>query len=314
MAESAGVLSLGEVIYQHPLAYLLGLEGLALLRGWAGDFDQEFVEARLAEVRRLLDEKALTEHPGVRVGRGDSRTGYAQWAASYDEPRNGLFDLDEPIVRPLFDAVAPGVALDAACGTGRFAELLACRHQVIGIDGSPEMLERARVRVPAGDFRLGTLDQLPVPDGSVDLVTSALALSHVPDLGPVLREFARALRPGGHVIISDVHPQLIFLGSVVKSLGPDGEPGLVPTYRHSAGDLLRAALPHGFRLRHCEEAPGPSTQADQPAPHDPLRDDLRPGPWADWPWSLMSLVPAAAGAAGDGPAIVVWHFTLEPGS
>ncbi|GAB3739833.1 class I SAM-dependent methyltransferase [Microlunatus parietis] len=302
------------MIYQHPLAYLLGLEGLALLRGWAGDFDQEFIEARLAEVRRLLDEPALTQHPGVPVGRGDSGTGYAQWASTYDEPRNGLFDLDEPIVRPLLDAVAPGVALDAACGTGRFAELLAARHQVIGVDGSPEMLERARVRVPAADFRLGDLDQLPVPDVSVDLLTTGLALSHVPDLRPVLTEFARALRPGGHLIIADVHPELILLGSVVKSLGPDGEPGLVPTYRHSAGDLLRAALPHGFRLRHCEEAPVRPTHADQSAPRDPMPDDLDPGPWADWPWSLMGLIPAAAGAVGQGPAITVWHFTLEPGS
>jgi len=43
------------VIYQHPLAYLLGLEGIALLRAWAGDFDKDFAEARLAELRALLD-------------------------------------------------------------------------------------------------------------------------------------------------------------------------------------------------------------------------------------------------------------------
>lgn len=300
------------MIYQHPLAYLIGLEGLALLRGWAGDFDQAFVEARLAEVRRLLGEKALIEHPGVRVGRGTNETGYAQWATSYDEPRNGLFDLDEPIVQPLFDAAAPGVALDAACGTGRYAELLTGRHRLIGVDGSPEMLERARVRVPAADFRLGTLDQLPLPDGSVDLVTTALALSHVPELRAVLGEFARVLRPGGRVIISDVHPELIFLGSVVKALGPDGEPGLVPTYRHSAGDLLRAALPHDFRLRLCEEAPPRSPGEDRPQPSEPMADDLEPGPWTDWPWSLMNLAPAAARAAGEAPAIVVWMFTLEP--
>lgn len=39
------------VIYQHPLAYLLGLEGVALLRTFAGDFDREFGEARIAEIR-----------------------------------------------------------------------------------------------------------------------------------------------------------------------------------------------------------------------------------------------------------------------
>ena len=71
------------MIYQHPLAYLLGLEGIALLRGWAGDFDQEFVEARLAEVRRLLAADALANHDGVMVERGDTLTGYRRWAATY---------------------------------------------------------------------------------------------------------------------------------------------------------------------------------------------------------------------------------------
>jgi hypothetical protein len=47
------------VIYQDPVAYLLGLEGIALLDAWAGDHDREFTEARLAEIRRLLDDEKL---------------------------------------------------------------------------------------------------------------------------------------------------------------------------------------------------------------------------------------------------------------
>src|SRR2546421_4462926 len=112
------------MIYQHPLAYLLGLEGIALLRGWAGDFDKEFVDRRLAEVRRLLDSDAVAGHAGVMVARGDTLTGYRQWAPTYDEPRNSLFDCDEPVMHELIDALPPGDALDAACGTGRYAEYL----------------------------------------------------------------------------------------------------------------------------------------------------------------------------------------------
>ena len=52
------------MIYRHPLAYLLGLEGIALLLAWAGDYDRAFVEARLAEVRRLLNDEALASHAG----------------------------------------------------------------------------------------------------------------------------------------------------------------------------------------------------------------------------------------------------------
>jgi hypothetical protein len=43
------------VIYQHPLAYLLGLEGVALLRAFNGEYDRDFTEARLAEIRALLE-------------------------------------------------------------------------------------------------------------------------------------------------------------------------------------------------------------------------------------------------------------------
>jgi 2-polyprenyl-3-methyl-5-hydroxy-6-metoxy-1,4-benzoquinol methylase len=123
------------MIYQHPLAYLLGLEGVALLRAWAGDFDKDFVDRRLAEVRRLLDAEAIAGHDGVMVDRGDTLTGYRRWAATYDEPRDSLFDCDEPVMHQIIDSLAPGEALDAACGTGRYAEYLAGRgHRVVGVD------------------------------------------------------------------------------------------------------------------------------------------------------------------------------------
>lgn len=293
-------------VFQHPLAYLLGIEGIALLRAWAGDYDKEFVEARLDDVRRLLDNESLAKHEGVFVNRCDTLTAYRQWAPTYDEPRNGLFDVDEPIVHEILDAQSVGLALDAACGTGRFAAYLAeRRHQVIGVDSSPDMLDRARQRVPEGEFLLGELQQLPLPDDAVDLIVSGLALSHVPALGPVMAEFARVLRPGGSLVISDTHPGLIIRGSVVKALGPAGEPGLVRTYRHSAGDFLRAALPVGLQVKRCEEPQsGSGNQSPPPAP------EITVGDWQDWPWTLMKLIPAACWAAA-APSTIIWHFQLD---
>ena len=206
------------MIYQHPLAYLLGVEGLALLRAWAGDYDEAFVGARLAEVRRLLDEPVLADHAGVAVRRGDLPGAYRRWSATYDAPRNSLFDSDEPVMQEILEALPAGTVLDAACGTGRYAAYLAAQgHRVLGVDSSPEMLHRARVRVPQGRFLRGELHRLPVADGAVDVVVCALALVHVPTLAPVMAEFARVLRPGGHLAISDVHRDLVMLGSVVHS-------------------------------------------------------------------------------------------------
>lgn len=58
-----------------------------------------------------------------------------------------------------------GIALlDAACGTGRFADFLAKRgHRVIGVDSSPDMLAYARRRVPGGEFHLGELERPAEP-------------------------------------------------------------------------------------------------------------------------------------------------------
>jgi SAM-dependent methyltransferase len=164
------------VIYQDPLAYLLGLEGVALLDAYAGDHDREFTQARLAEIRRLLDDENLRDR-GVLVERVSTASAYQQQAAGYDaEAGGGLFATDETIVAECLSGREPGVALDAACGTGRYAEFLATRgHQVIGVDSSPDMLAYARRRVPDGEFHVAELDRLPLADDSVDVIVCALA-------------------------------------------------------------------------------------------------------------------------------------------
>lgn len=288
------------------------MEGIALLRAWGGDFDEEFVHARLDEVRRLLDDPALNG-PGVAVLRGDTQTAYRQWVDEYDAQQryenpfgSAMFGRAERVIQEILDGRPAGLALDAACGTGRVARYLReLGHQVIGVDSSPDMLASARKQTPDADFREGVLESLPLPDDSVDVAVTSLALCHVPDLGPVMSEFARVLRPGGDLVIADVHVELVFRGSVVKALGPDGEPGLTATYRHQPTDYLRAALAAGLRVRRCEEQA--VTYPDGPLP-EPTTD---PGPWADWPWSLSALIPAAARAGWSTPETIVWHFQWD---
>jgi SAM-dependent methyltransferase len=180
---------------------------------------------------------------------------------------------------------------------------------VVGVDSSADMLAVARARLPHSEFVVGSIDNLPVPDSSADLVVCALALAHVPELGVVMAEFARVLRTGGHLVISDAHHELIFRGSVVRALTATDEPGLAATYRHTPGDFLRAALPAGFQVRRCEEPRG-SRAHDERAPSRPAVADVPLGTWHDWPWSLLPVIPDAVRAAWATPSVIVWDFEL----
>jgi ubiquinone/menaquinone biosynthesis C-methylase UbiE len=294
------------MIYQHPLAYLLGLEGVALLHAFAGDYDRDFTEARLAEIRALLD-SADQLGSGTAIRPIPLVEGYVAWADVYDQPGNQLIDLEQPIVWEILDGLPRGTALDAACGTGRHADYLArLGHAVIGVDTSPEMLAVAAAKVPGAEFREGDLHQLPVPDRHVDVVVCALALTHVPELAPVLAEFVRVLRPGGHLVISDSRGLLGYFGSPVVTALPGGEFGYLPHRNRLTSDYLAAALPMGLQVRRCEEPRRPYPLIDPEALPDAVPADEPPDIW-----SLHSWCPAATNAAyRDNPAAIVWHFQL----
>ncbi|GIF46623.1 methyltransferase family protein [Asanoa ferruginea] len=241
--------------YRHPAAFLLGMEGLALHRAFAGEFDAAFVEARLAEVRAILaaDERGSLG-AGDHVGETDTVAGYRIWARTYDEPGNPLIDVEEPVVRELLAGLAPGRAVDAACGTGRHAfSLAAAGHAVVGVDSSPDMLAVARRTVPGALFVRGDARRLPVADGSVDLVTCALALTHLPALEPAFAEFARVLRPGGHLVTSDIHWQSLYLGGIASTVDDSGVESRMPASRFRPSDYVTAALGAGLTVRACRE-------------------------------------------------------------
>jgi SAM-dependent methyltransferase len=101
---------------------LIAVEGLALLRSlYDGGDDQ--ADRRLADVRGLLDDDAFS--PADLILEADAHDGYRSWAETYDQADNPVIALEQAAVWPMLDSLPPGLAHDAACGTGRHARHLA---------------------------------------------------------------------------------------------------------------------------------------------------------------------------------------------
>jgi len=293
-------------IHQNPLAYLLGLEGAALMRAFAGEHDAEFTQARIAEVRALLD-RADELGDGVDLEPMSCPEGYDVWAPHYDGPGNTFFAMDESVILPILDTLPPGDAIDAMCGTGRYAVHLAERgHRVRGFDTSPGMLHLARAKLPDAEFGLADVALLPVDDASADVVVNALAINHVEDLGPAFAEAARVLRPGGHLLLCSMVGY--FAGSRLSPFlerDSSGRIGYIREWNHSTGDFLRAGLDAGFGVLACRELVG-DVSPDENVGEVEATPGVPMSIWQLHPW-----VPGAAHAVRDDRVcLVVWHFRL----
>jgi len=175
----------------------------------------------------------------------DIRATYDAWSTIYDATPNPLIAVEEIAVRSLLRTIEFCRALDAATGTGRYAIYLAEQgKQVAAIDGNERMLavaqRKAAARQLSIEFRQENVSNLSFGDSSFDLVICALALAHVEDLCGPCREFVRVLRRSGHLLISDLHPE------IQAMMGPDhqevvqGDERFFPAYHSRVEDYIQA--------------------------------------------------------------------------
>jgi malonyl-CoA O-methyltransferase len=148
-----------------------------------------------------------------RIQRIPAAEGYRIWAESYDRDLNPILELERRVLGELVGDVAGRTALDAGCGTGRWAAEAAARGaRAFGIDLSAGMLSHARDKGLSGRLAIADMRRLPIRSETVDLAILSFALSYVEDAAAVLRETARVTRPGAVIALGDFHPAAVESG------------------------------------------------------------------------------------------------------
>jgi SAM-dependent methyltransferase len=146
--------------------------------------------------------------------------------------------------------------LDVGCGSGELLAMLEGLGAITaGIDPAPRMLELARLRAPGSDIRLGTVESLPWPDRSFDLVTAVNSLQFADDTLAALSEMARVTDPGGSVAVANwAEGDLNDLDAIERAVAtangdemrPDGElrieGGLETLLREGGLDVVASGL------------------------------------------------------------------------
>lgn len=167
-----------------------------------------------------------------RLPQSDPRTAYPSWylhrwhflpegylsrrgASGYEWVIRNLYNAgtERALIRKIVSrvrAARPASVVEFGCGPGRLVSAMAgdaVAPDIVGLDLSPYLLERATARLPRGRARLVHADGLAVPAraGAFDVAVASHYVGHLPrDARPqAVREMARLVRPGGRVIIAD---------------------------------------------------------------------------------------------------------------
>ncbi len=188
---------------------------------------------------------------------------YDDLADSYNnlidhKPHNAYYD--RPNTLKLIGDVKGKSILDAACGPGKYAEILIKKGaNVTGFDISPQMIKLARERnSESGVFFVQDLSEPleTLSSASFDIVICALALHYIEDWNITMQEFQRVLKPNGKLIISIEHPFFEYnyfksekyfeIEAVNCTWSGFGKPIQMHSYRRPLGECITPIVNNGF--------------------------------------------------------------------
>jgi ubiquinone/menaquinone biosynthesis C-methylase UbiE len=190
--------------------------------------------------------------------------GWQEQAATYDDH---VGRLTQEADRHLIETVGlkPGMRLlDICCGPGYGAGLAAARGaKACGIDFAPAMVDQAKRRFPAVEFRVGDAEALDFPDASVDAAICPFGLMHLNDPDRAIAEAFRVLKPGARYGFAawSVPEKAELLGLALKVLAAEADmnvsmPPGPPFFQYSDPAFAQAALERaGFHNIEFREVP-----------------------------------------------------------
>lgn len=201
---------------------------------------------------------------------------YAAEYAAYVEQRD---DPMEPHLLDLLGDASNQTVLDAGCGEGYLARILAARGaHVTGIDLSPRLIALARAKDPMGQITYRVADlSAPLPEyhGCFDAVVSYFVLNDVEDYRGFVSTLAQALREGGRAVLAFNNPYAYIvrkrLATAYFRSGASYPSGLagagikVRFYHRTLGEYLDAFLAAGLRLTKLLDVDRPEIAADRDA-------------------------------------------------
>lgn len=192
-----------------------------------------------------------TVESAMRVSRQANARAFDAWSRSYDRDANPLLMLEERYLETLLPDISGRAVLDAGCGTGRWLRRLAGMHSrtLHGIDTSSAMLTAAR-RNGIGDAELHrcSCDTTPFRTASFDVVLVSFVLCYLPDIDTVAAEFTRVACDGCDLILTDMHPETEQRLNWRRSFRTGGVEVHLKSMRRSLDEIVRAFVPHGWRL------------------------------------------------------------------
>jgi ubiquinone/menaquinone biosynthesis C-methylase UbiE len=174
------------------------------------------------------------------------------WARVYDSQSNPLLVLEERHVIPLLPLLNGCDVLDVGCGTGRWLRKLEMLGpaSLTGMDCSAAMLKCAQEKIGATtQLYQGDCSILPSEDSSKTLVLAPFVISYLGELQVFARECGRIIRPGGWLLLSDMHPVTAAERGWKRSFQIDGTKIEIAVHLWSLDEIISTFGQHGFDVQ-----------------------------------------------------------------